>query len=79
MGKYATDLNGNISEQGRNDRFVDIVGGRQRAEQLSRIYQNSYPMPGHCIAPAKSKTEVFMMKAKRERFTQKEINAFMAL
>jgi len=71
-----------MTEQERQDEFVEIVGGRRRADQLSKISQNSYPAPtwscerGHHQL---SRREVFIIKSKRERFTDKQINAFLSL
>jgi len=70
------------TEQERQDDFVQLVGGMTRADRLSKISQNSYPMPswscelGHHKV---SRKEVFRNKAKREGFSDKEINSFLAL
>lgn len=72
-----------MTERERQDEFVNIVGGVQKAEQMSRISQNSYPCStwiaergGHCKL---SGEEVFRIKAKREGFTDKQINCFLKL
>jgi len=70
------------TEQERQDDFVNLVGGIPRADRLSRISQDSYPMPswtcdlGHHKV---SREEVFRIKAKRSGFSDKEINSFLAL
>jgi hypothetical protein len=72
-----------MTERERQDEFVEMVGGTQKAEQMLRISQNSYPQSawilergGHCKLSGK---EVFRLKAKREGFTDKQINCFLSL
>lgn len=68
----------NMNEQTLTDNFVKLVGGRTRADQLFRILQSSYPTQGRWGEKI-SKNEVFRMKAKREGFADKEINAILRL
>jgi hypothetical protein len=71
--------NGN-HEQATQDAFVDYVGGQAKAEQLSRLWQNSYQTPwppGHQYA--RTKAEVFRNKAKAEGFSDEDVDAFMLL
>jgi hypothetical protein len=70
------------TEREQQDEFVQLVGGMARAERLSRISQDSYPMPSWSIGLGHHKVsgkEVFRNKAKREGFSDKEINCFLAL
>jgi hypothetical protein len=67
-------------EQATQDAFVEYVGGTRKAEQLSRLYNDSYPTPwppGHPYA--RTKIEVFRAKALREGFSKEDIDAFMML
>jgi hypothetical protein len=67
-------------ERATQDTFVEFVGGRTRAERLQDICHNSYPTPFPPGDPyAKTRHEVFRMKAKREGFTDAEIDAFLML
>lgn len=71
---------GGTDEMKTQDAFVDFVGGTRRAEHLSRICQNSYPTPfpeGHPYF--KTKQQVFRIAAKREGFTDAEVDAFLSL
>ncbi len=70
------------TEMERQDEFVQLVGGMARADRLSRISQDSYPMPSWSCERGHhkiSREEVFRNKAKREGFNDKEINCFLAL
>ena len=69
-------------EQATQDAFVEFVGGTRRADQLSRIAQNSYPhgtemdrLMGHGL----TREQVFRCKAKQEGFTDEEVDAFLML
>lgn len=67
-----------IDEQASTDAFVDYVGGRQRADQLSRIQKDSYPSQdwkGNRI-PA---SQVFRTKAKNAGFTDEEVDALLSI
>ncbi len=67
-------------EQATQDAFVEYVGGRSKAEHLSRLWQHSYPTPwppDHRYA--KTKAEVFRNKAKGEGFSDEDVDAFMQL
>jgi len=62
-----------VDEQKANDRFVRMVHGIRRADRMQEIWRNSYP------SLRKSKEEVFRESAKREGFTDKQIDAFLML
>jgi hypothetical protein len=64
-------------EMATQEAMVEYVGGHHRAEQLSRIRQNSYPMPTY--KGELSAKEVFRIRAKREGFTDMEVDAFESL
>ena len=70
---------GRADERASHEAFEEYMGGRSRADQLFRIYQNSYPMPTHQIGVTLSSEEVFQHKAKREGFSQEEIDALLLL
>lgn len=70
---------GRKDEQATQDAMVEYVGGRHKAEQLSRIRNNSYPMPTHDIWNPLSAREVFRIRAKKEGFTDLEIDAFESI
>lgn len=70
------------TEQEKQDRFTELVGGTQKADRLQAIWNNSYPhgteydkLRGTYI----SKEEDFRKKAKGEGYTEQEIKAFLAL
>jgi len=67
------------NEQEKQDRFMRLVGGKQRAEELQRISNNSYPRLGGYTGQRYSKYEVFREKAKRAGFTDEQIDAFIDL
>jgi len=71
-----------MTEQERQDDFVELVGGYRRAERLMHISQDSYPSSSWNLKLGHhriSKEAVFRNKAKRECFSDKEINCFLAL
>ena len=71
-------------EEKKQVEFVTAVGGYTRADRLLYISNNSYP---HGTKYDKlfrkssymSKQDVFRSKAKREGFTDKQINMFLNL
>ena len=70
------------TEQERQDEFVSIVGGTRRADKLSKISQTSYPTSSWSYQLGyhqMSRKDVFIARAKREGFSDKEINCFLAL
>jgi len=69
---------GGTDERATQEAFVKYVGGRAKAEQLDRLWRNSYPAPTAGFGQL-SKEEVFCRKAKREGFKDNEIDAFMML
>lgn len=58
---------------------MEYVGGRHRADKLSRIAQNSYPHG--CLGSMyyKTREEVFRSKATQDGFTNLEVDAFLML
>ena len=67
-------------EQDLQNQFVDLVGGSARADRLDYIWKNSYPgITSSWIKPAPTKTEMFIRAAKRNGFTDREIQAFLEL
>ena len=95
MSEFRTKKNGKVypiksekkesrymTEQERQDYFVRVVGGRQKAEKMHRLWQNTYPR--YCslndgYPKQHTKQEVFLVKAKEEGFTKKQIDAFLAV
>lgn len=69
---------GGTDEQATHDAFIEFVGGHNRAEQLSRISKNSYPMPA-AYGKQISALDVFRKRAARDGFSQQEIEAFISL
>jgi len=66
-------------EQAENDAFVRMVGGIKRADRMQQIWNASYPH-GNCgMMKGKSKEDVFRENAKREGFTDLQVNRFLDL
>jgi len=65
-------------QQAHND-FEQLVGSRQRAERLFNLYKRSYPSPSVISTEVTSRELVFRKKAKREGFTDTEIDALLNL
>jgi hypothetical protein len=62
------------------DQFEKLVGGRVRADRLARIWSQSYP--GVRISTFRdppTREEVFRKKARRDGFTDREIDAYLEL
>jgi len=73
-----------MTEQEKTDAFVCLVGGVQRADRLMWIWNNSYSQGteyDRLFYPRRHKTreEVFKLRAKKERFSEDEISAFLVL
>lgn len=67
-------------ERATQDAFVEYVGGPGQADQLSRIYQNSYPHGANDMDPYyKTKDQVFRIRALRDGFTDEDVDAFFSL
>ena len=66
-------------EMATHEAFADYVGGRERAERMSRLYSDSYPRRGPGVFDRYSKEDVFRTKALREGFSEAEIDAFLSL
>jgi len=60
-------------EQAENDAFVRMVHGVKRADRIQQIWNSSFPQFG------KSREEVFRENAKREGFTDLQVNRFLDL
>ena len=72
------------TEQEKIGEFEEAVGGVKRAEHLQRIWNNSSPVGNDTPYDIKmgtfhSREKVFTIKAKREGYTEKQINMFLAL
>jgi hypothetical protein len=71
---------GKTDESATTKAFEEYVGGIFYAEQLMRIYKNSYPgIKRFTFDKPLTKEEVFRNKASREGFTHLEIDAFLML
>ena len=71
---------GRPDEQATTDAFVDYVGGRARADRLFNIYKNSHEHGEmSCLNPARTKAEVFRIRAHNVGFTDLEIDALLML
>jgi len=73
-----------LDETERQEVFVRLVGGRERADRLQWIRDNSYPCGTECNRISgtrryKTKEEVFRLRAKREGFKDNEISSFLEL
>jgi hypothetical protein len=70
-------------EQAENDAFVRLVGGIKRADRIQQIWRDSYPEgfggKGLGMNRGKPKEEVFRENAKKEGFTDQQINRFLDL
>ena len=64
-------------EQDRNDYFADTLSWN-RAVNLRKIWMNSYPSFDGYDRKVEKK-EIFRIKAKRDGYTDKEIDMFMTL
>ena len=71
-----------IDERATSEAFEEYVGGRQRAERLLWIWNNSYPSGtayDKLMGRGSTKEQVFTVKAKREGFSEQDIDAFLTL
>lgn len=69
-------------EQKETDKFVKLCGSVKKAEQLFRLYTNSFPFGTSLtflMDRGKTKEQVFIKKALEENFTMKQINALLNL
>lgn len=67
-------------EAAEHKAFEDLCGGPSRAFRLLHVWQNTSPSVWHVGDPYyKSRNEIFRRKAKREGFSDTEINAFLHL
>ena len=75
---------GKETEAEKHAAFEEAVGGVSKAEQMQRLWNNSYPVGTKYDYSMKtgvyrSKEQVFWIKAKREGFTDKQIKMFLSL
>ena len=75
---------GGVDEMKTQEAFVDFLGSVQRAERLMQISNSSYSCGTEYdrvfkTGFSRTKGEVFRAKAKREGFTDAEIDAFLSL
>lgn len=71
---------GKTDESKTTKAFEEYVGGVFYAEQMMRIYNNSYPgIKKSAFDKPLSKQEIFRIKASKEGFTHLEIDAFLML
>jgi hypothetical protein len=75
---------GKETEAEKHEAFEDAVGGVSKAEQMQRLWNDSYPCGTKYDKTFKtgfyrSKEQVFWIKAKREGFTQEQIDMFLSL
>jgi len=75
---------GKETEAEKNAAFEDAVGGAKKAMRLQYLWNESYPCGTKYDKTFKtgfyrSKEQIFVIKAKREGFTDKQIKMFMRL
>ena len=75
---------GGIDEQESQAMFEDAVGGVKKAERMQRLWNDSYPCGTKYDKTFKtgfyhSKEQIFAIKAKRDGFTQEQIDMFLTL
>jgi hypothetical protein len=71
-----------INEQERQDRFVRLVGGTNRADELMRIWNNSYPHGtkyDRLYGRGLTKEQAFERNALNRGFTKRQISAFYSI
>jgi len=68
-----------MTEQEQQDAFVVLVGGRQRADLLERIYRDSFPTDDWAGTSGRTREQNFTFEAQREGFKDEEISAFLKL
>lgn len=67
-----------IDEQVATKAFEELCGSVERAQQLFRIFKDSYPMPGQWMEQL-PKRVVFRRRALFTGFTEQEIEALLDL
>lgn len=70
------------TEQERQDRFVALCRGHRKADQLDRLYQNSWPHGtayDRLTGTGMTREESFRQNAKSEGFSISQINAYLKL
>lgn len=65
-------------EQALTDHFESVCGGVEKAQFLFRIWQNSYAANHPNPRYSKTREEVFEAWAKRDGYTDEQIQAFYA-
>lgn len=71
-----------ITEQENQDRFVKLVGGTAKADELDRLYQNSYPHGteyDRLFGRGLTKEQAFERAALARGFTKRQIAAYRSL
>jgi len=73
-----------MTEQERTDDFVRLVGGVRKADRLQWIWNTSYPYGTEYdrvfkTGFYKTKEDVFRSRARKEGFSEGQINAFLSL
>lgn len=67
-------------ERATHQKFIEFIGGTERADRLLRIWKDSFPgIRTSAFEKPPSKEQVFRRKAKAEGFTDGEIEAFLSL
>jgi hypothetical protein len=64
---------GHIDEAATTQAFEEFMGGVSRAQQILRVWNNSYP------SYRREKIQNFISAAGREGFKSEEISAFLSL
>jgi len=71
---------GGVDEKATHEAFVAFVGGIGRADRLQKIWNNSHPgIRVSAFAKPEAKSDVFRRKARKDGFTDTEIDAFLSL
>jgi len=73
---------GGKDEQAMTDKFEELCGGVKKAQRLLYLWQNSYPVGDKLdmlYGRGLTKAQVFERAAKREGFTDEQIDYFYNL
>lgn len=88
LTRYAKELGGRTiefeqkDEQQRTDDFESLAGGRDKADQLARVWRDSHPLGtalDRLYGRGASREQSFMAAAKAEGFSEAQAEAFLAL
>ena len=66
-------------EEKLQERFLQILESKEKAEEIQCLWNNSYPHEGISPLSFKTKLEVFCESAKKRGFSLMQINAFLDL